>query len=98
MARSPVTGLTPLLASVAAIMARSRALTRIAALPEIEIEMLGDRLLDHAGVELQICNGAVSVTRRALRLEHFLVDRQLAAGVAAEHVKDAPNLSSALEP
>ena len=44
------------------------------ALPEIEVEVLHHRPLDHAGIELEISNGTVTVAGRTLGLEHRIVD------------------------
>ena len=69
------------------------------ALAEIEIEHLVRVVLDHAGVEHHVGDGAVAVAGGQLGVEHRLVDIELAAGEAREqfeHVGDALLLRLAL--
>src|SRR5258707_10210745 len=47
---------------------------------EIEIEVLVDRLLDHAEIELQITDRAVAVTGRAFGNVDAMIDLESAAG------------------
>ncbi len=80
----PVRGLRPIFASVAAIIARSRQVTRIAALSEVDVEGPFRLLVHQAEVEQQMCDGAVAVPGPPLRLEHRLVGRQWATGGGAD--------------
>ena len=82
---SPVTGLTPPLASVAAITARSRARDQDRALPEIDVEHRVDIVFHDAVIAQHPADGAVAVAGRGLGLIDGFVDIELASGEAAEH-------------
>ncbi len=88
-ARSPVTGLTPPLARVAAIRLRSRQSTRDRALAEVEVEGELGVLLEDPEAAQHVADRAVAVAGVALGLVDRGIDRQLAAGEAAVGVEDA---------
>ena len=85
MARSPVSGLTPPLASVASDHGQVAASDQDRALLEIELERLGHPLAHHAEVEHQVRNGPVAVSGDPLGQENRIVDVQRPPAVAAEH-------------
>ena len=91
-ARTPVAGLTPLLARVAPIIARSRQVTSMAALVEVEVQHPLGVVADHREVAQQMGDRAVAVPGVALGAVHLLVHPQLAPGVAAEGGEDALEL------
>src|SRR6516165_10938747 len=70
---SPVSGLTPLLASVAAITARSHA----------------NVALDDGVVAQQISNCAIAIASFALGSKHRLINAQFVSGKSTQRVEDA---------
>ena len=88
MTSAPVIGLTPLFASVAAMMARSRERHQHRALAEIDIENRADIAFDDRIIAQQIGDGAIAVSGLPLGREDLLVDTEVAAGETDSAVAD----------
>ena len=81
-ALSLVIGLRPMFASVAPIIARSRAGHQDRALAEVDVERRLDLFVDDAEVQEQVRDGAVAVAGAPLGVVDGLVHRQLPPGDA----------------